>query len=82
MKNLLLVLLALITLSGCASSKSIDTSRCIEIANTAEKNGIKSGDDLYKECLDKQYQKEESKKGFWEKSAENLFLLAVEIISS
>ncbi len=82
MKKLTLFLLFLIVLSGCTSTNSIDSKNCIKVANTAENNGAKSSDDLYKECLDKQHQKNESQKGFWEKSAEGLAFFVMDIITS
>ncbi|WP_139345356.1 hypothetical protein [Pseudocolwellia agarivorans] len=82
MKKLILIMLTSIVLLGCTSTSSIDSGNCIKVANRAENNGAKSGDDLYKECLDKQYQKNESKKGFWEKSAEGLAFFVMDIITS
>lgn len=55
MKNLFLVLLVTIPLAGCASTSSINTTNCIKVANQVENNEAKSGDDLYNECLDRQY---------------------------
>jgi hypothetical protein len=76
------LLLTLILLTGCASTAHIDTNKCIEVANVPQKNRAKSGYDLYKECLDQQYQKNESKKGFWEKSVEDLVFSVLDRIVS
>jgi hypothetical protein len=81
-KKLILIMLTSIVLLGCTSTASIDTDKCIKVANTAENNGAKSSDELYEECLDRQYQKNESKKGFWEKSAEAFAFFVMDIIAS
>ena len=82
MKQLILVLLIANFLSGCTSTKSVNTSNCIEIANKVENNSDKSGDDLFKECLDKQYQKEDAKKGFWENSLEGILFFVLDMTTS
>lgn len=64
MKKLILAILIANSLSGCTSTKSVNTNNCIEVANNVENSGDKSGGDLFKECLDKQHHKNESKKGF------------------
>ncbi|MFQ3193202.1 MAG: hypothetical protein ACI9N3_000013 [Colwellia sp.] len=82
MKKLILILLTLSVSSGCTSTQSADSTRCIHVVNAAEKHRVKPGDDLYKGCIEKEYQKKESEKGFWGKSAENLVLLVIDIVSS
>ena len=77
-----MISLTLSVISGCTSTQSADSTRCIHVVNAAEKHRVKPGDDLYKACLDKHYQKKESEKGFLEKSAENLVLLVIDIVSS
>ena len=72
MKKLTLVLIVITFLSGCTSTKSANTNNCIKVANTLENNEAKSGDDLFNECLDKQSQKQEAKKEFWDNSLEGL----------
>jgi len=81
-RKFILVLVVTVFLSGCTSTKSIDTDNCIKVANTVENNEQKSGDDLYKECLDKQYNKKESKKGFWENAFEGLFIFVIDMTTS
>lgn len=82
MKKIILIILTTVLFFGCAATTPIDTQKCIKIANTAENNGAKSGNELYKECLDKQHQKNESKKGFWESSADSLLFFVLDIIAS
>ena len=82
MKKLILVLLVANSLSGCTSTHSVNTNNCIEVANKTENNGVKSGDDLFKECLDKQYHKNDVKKGFWENSLEALLFFVLDMTTS
>jgi hypothetical protein len=82
MKKLVLVALTSMALSGCTATSSVDSGSCIKVANSAENNGAKSGDDLYKACLDKRVQNKEAKKSFWEKTAEGLVFFALDIITS
>lgn len=82
MKKLIVLVLTSILVFGCASISPIDTSKCIEIANVPQKNGVKSGDDLYQECIEQQHQKNESKKGFWENAADGLVFFVLDIIAS
>ena len=82
MKQLILILLITNFISGCTSTNSANTNNCIEVANKAENNGNKSGDDLFKECLAKQHQKEDAKKGFWENSLEGLLFFVLDMTTS
>jgi len=82
MKKLILIVLASALLLGCASTTPIDTQKCIKESNFPQKNSAKSGDYFYNECIDRQHQKNESKKGFWEKSAESLVFFVLDIIAS
>ena len=82
MKKLLLIIISSFALSGCASTKSIDTKHCINVANRVESNDKQSGEQVYNQCLDKQYKKIETKKGFWEKTLENFFILFIDVATS
>jgi len=82
MKKLIIVLMIAISLSACAATKPIDTKSCIAVANTVENNEATSGNQVYKNCVDKQQQKNEAKKGFWEKTAEGALFLILDVLSS
>jgi len=81
-KKVKVLLIVSLLMMGCASTQSLNTQNCISVANKAENNEAKSGDDLYNECLDKKYQKMESKKGFWENSAEGLLFFVIDMVTS
>jgi len=82
MKKVIFIILTIVLVFGCTATTPIDTQKCIKVANTAENNGAKSGNELYKECVDRQYQKNDVKKGFWESSAESFLFFVLDIITS
>jgi hypothetical protein len=81
-KKFILALVVTVSISGCTSTKSIDTNECIKVANTVENNEAKSGNDLFNECLDKQYHEKDAQRGFWENSLEGLLFFVLDMTTS
>jgi len=81
-KKIILTTLVVISLVGCASTHTTNTSNCIEVANSVENNSAKSGDDVFKECLDKKYQKETAKKGWVLNSLEGILFFLIDMTTS
>jgi len=81
-KKFILVLVISLFISGCETTEPVDTSHCIEIANTADNNGQKSADELYQECLDEHYKKQRANMSFWESAVEGLLIFVVEVTTS
>jgi uncharacterized protein YcfL len=82
MKKLILIVLASALLFGCASTSSTDTQKCIQESSIPQTNKPKSGDQVFRECLDRQYQTNEREKSFLEEVAEGIVIFILDIATS